>query len=71
VIVPYTSGMKRVSKRTNLNSILVQAASAEKMDKIQQDITDLLTQRRGGREPDFTVRNQVELAQAATAHPRQ
>ena len=67
VIVPYTSGMKRVSKRTNLNSILVQAISPEKMDKIQQDITDLLMQRRGGREPDFTVRNQIELAQAATA----
>ena len=67
VIVPYTSSMKRVSKRTNLNSILVQASAAEKMDKIQQDITDLLTQRRNGRDPDFTVRNQVELAQAATA----
>ncbi len=67
VVVPYTSSMKRVSKRTNLNSILVQASSPEKMDRVQQDITDLLTQRRSGREPDFTVRNQIELAQAATA----
>jgi putative ABC transport system permease protein len=67
VIVPYTSAMKRVSRRTNLNSILVQASSPDRMEKIQQDISDLLTQRRSGREPDFTVRNQLELAQAATA----
>jgi putative ABC transport system permease protein len=36
------------------------------MDRIQQDITDLLQQRRNGRDPDFTVRNQQELAEAAT-----
>jgi putative ABC transport system permease protein len=59
--------MKRVARRPNINSILVQAASAEAIDKVQQDITDLLMQRRKGREQDFTVRNQVELAQAATA----
>ncbi len=67
VIVPITSHMKRVSRRTNLSSILVQAQSAEQIDNVQQQITDLLTQRRRGREPDFTVRNQVELAQMATA----
>jgi putative ABC transport system permease protein len=67
VVIPYTSHMKRVSRRPNINSILVQAASAEAIDKVQQDITDLLMQRRKGREQDFTVRNQVELAQAATA----
>jgi putative ABC transport system permease protein len=67
VVIPYTSHLKRVSHHTNLNSILVQAASAQTIDKVQQDITDLLMQRRKGREQDFTVRNQVELAQAATA----
>ncbi len=67
VIVPYTSHMKRLSKRTYLSSILVQAESAEAIDKVQKDITDLLQQRRKGKEPDFTVRNQVELATAATA----
>jgi putative ABC transport system permease protein len=67
VVIPYTSHLKRVSHHTNINSILVQAASAEAIDKVQQDITDLLMQRRKGREQDFTVRNQVELAQAATA----
>jgi putative ABC transport system permease protein len=70
VLVPYTSHMKRLSRRTHLNSIMVQAASAEAIPKVQQDITDLLTQRRNGREPDFTVRNQVEFAEAATATTR-
>jgi putative ABC transport system permease protein len=46
---------------------MVQAVSADAIPQIQQSITDLLQQRRQGREPDFTVRNQVELAQAATA----
>jgi putative ABC transport system permease protein len=67
VIVPYTSHMRRVARRTNLSSILVQAQSAAEIENVQQQITDLLTQRRSGREPDFTVRNQVELAQMATA----
>jgi putative ABC transport system permease protein len=67
LVIPYTSHMRRISRRTNISSILVSAESAEKIDKVQQDITDLLTQRRKGREPDFTVRNQVEIAQTATA----
>jgi len=67
VVIPYTSHLKRVSHHTNINSILIQAASADAIDRVQQDVTDLLMQRRKGRDQDFTVRNQVELAQAATA----
>jgi len=69
VVIPYTSHMKRVSRRTNINSILVQAASAATIDRVQQNITDLLLQRhrRSANDADFTVRNQVEIAQAATA----
>jgi len=67
VIIPYTSHLKRVARRQRLNSIIVQAISPEAIPQIQQGITDLLQQRRKGREPDFTVRNQVELAEAATA----
>ena len=67
VVIPYTSHLRRVSHHQNINSILVQAASADTNGKVQQDITDLLMQRRKGRDQDFTVRNQVELAQAATA----
>ena len=70
VIIPYTSAMRRVSRRTNLNTILIQAYAPEQMPRIQQEITDLLQQRRQGRDPDFTVRNQLELAQAATQSSR-
>jgi putative ABC transport system permease protein len=67
VVVPYSSHMKRISTRTFVNSILVQSASAEVINKVQDGITDLLKSRHRSVEPDFTVRNQVELAQAATA----
>ena len=67
MVIPYTSFLKRLARRPNLNSILVQAVSPDVMARVQQDITDLLQQRRNGREPDFTVRNQQELAEAATA----
>jgi len=67
IIIPYTSHLKRIARRPNLNSIAIQADAADHMARIQQDVTDLLQQRRNGREPDFTVRNQQELAEAATA----
>ena len=67
VIIPYTSHLRRIARRPNLNSILIQAQSPEIMARIQQDVTDLLQQRRNGRDPDFTVRNQQEIAEAATA----
>jgi len=70
LIIPYSSHLKRIARRPNLNSILIQAQSPELMAGIQQDVTDLLQQRRNGREPDFTVRNQQELAEAATATTR-
>jgi len=70
VLIPYTSAMRRVSRRTNLNNILIQAATPEQMPRVQQEVTDLLQQRRQGRDPDFTVRNQLELAEAATSTSR-
>ncbi len=73
VIIPYTSEMKRVSKRTNVNSIIVQSASPNVSDKVQRDIGDLLRQRHRlgqGRDDDFTIRGQEEIANAATATTR-
>ncbi len=70
VIVPYTSAMRRITKRTTLSTILIQAAAKDQMFRIQQETTDLLQQRRSGRDPDFTVRNQLELAEAATSTTR-
>jgi putative ABC transport system permease protein len=70
VIIPYTSHMRRVSRRTYVNSILVQAVSADAIPKVQADITALLLDRRRNHEQDFTVRNQVELAEMATSTSR-
>jgi putative ABC transport system permease protein len=71
VLVPYSSFMSRVFRwRRTVNNILIEATSPEAMTRIQQDITDLLVQRRGNREADFTVRNQLELAATATETSR-
>jgi len=67
VIIPYTSAMRRVMGRQYLSAILIEAATPDQMPRIQQATTDLLQQRRSGREPDFTVRSQLELAEAATS----
>ncbi len=66
IIIPYTSHMRRVSRRAFISTILIQASAPEKLDKVKRDVEDLLTQRRKGREPDFTVRTQEEIAAAAT-----
>jgi putative ABC transport system permease protein len=66
VMIPYTSHIKRIARRPFLNSITIQAATADQMARVQQEITDLLQQRRNGKDPDFTVRNQQDLAEAAT-----
>ncbi len=66
VIIPYTSHLKRIARRPFLNSIMIQSATADQMARVQQDIADLLQQRRNGKEPDFNVRNQQDLADTAT-----
>jgi len=70
VIVPYTSAMKRLTGATTLRSINAQAESAALLLSLQQQIIDLLPQRhriQAGREDDFTVRTQQEIADAQTA----
>ena len=66
ILIPYSSHMRRVSRRTNISMIRIQAATPEKIDTVKLAVEDLLTQRRRGREPDFTVRTQEELANSAT-----
>ncbi len=70
VVVPYTSHMHRITARTFVNDILVEAASDQVIDQVQNDITDLLLARHRSKEQDFTVRNQVELMQVVTASSR-
>jgi putative ABC transport system permease protein len=73
VIVPYTSAMKRVLGGTTLRTINVQAASAAMLSSVEQQITDLLRQRHRitpGKDDDFTIRTQQEIADFATSTAR-
>lgn len=71
VIMPYTSALKRVlGGGTTLRNINAQVASSQDLALAQQQIIELLRQRhniRGGRDDDFTVRTQEEIAATATA----
>jgi putative ABC transport system permease protein len=70
VIMPYTSAMKRVLGGTTLRNINAQVADANELQAAQQQIISLLRQRHNigpGRDDDFTVRNQQEIAAAQTA----
>jgi len=73
VIVPYTSAMKRLSRPgsgDNFRKILVQAATADLIPQVQEEITDLLRQRHritGDREDDFSVMTQQEISDRVTA----
>jgi putative ABC transport system permease protein len=73
VIIPYTSGMKRLFGVTTLQSIVIQTASPEMLQPVQDQITELLRQRHHiipPREDDFGVRNQQEIADATTAQSK-
>jgi putative ABC transport system permease protein len=70
VVVPYTSHMHRITTRIFVNDILVEAASSDTIDEVQDEITDLLTVRHHSVEPDFTVRNQLELMDMVTKTSR-
>jgi putative ABC transport system permease protein len=73
LIVPYSAAMKRVMGTTTLRSINIQAASASLLASMPQQITELLRQRHRigpGRDDDFTVRTQQDIAEAATETSR-
>ena len=73
VIIPYTSAMKRLMGVTMLRAINVQAASPQLLNPAQEQIINLLRQRHHitpGKDDDFTVRTQQEIADAATAQSK-
>ena len=73
VVMPFTSAMKRVSGGTTLRNINVQVGSASQLQPAQQQIISLLRQRhniRAGKDDDFTVRGQQEIAEMATAQSK-
>src|SRR5208283_2989048 len=70
VMIPYTSAMKRFSRQIFLPYINVQADDSDHMAAAEQDIANLMRDRHHinqGRDDDFTVRDQQEIADAAAA----
>ncbi len=68
ILMPYTSAMKRLSGDTMFRSFNIQAQSADVMDDVQTNITQLLMQRHRipeGEEPDFAMRTQQEFGDFA------
>jgi putative ABC transport system permease protein len=73
VMIPYTTMQKRLMRVTYVQSIVVSAVSAERVQEAQQQITALLRQRHRigqDREDDFTIRNLSDIAEAATTSAR-
>ena len=66
IFIPYTSHMKRISRRTFLSQVYVQAKDEQSVVKAKNDINDLLTQRHNGT-MDFTVQDQADITAARTA----
>jgi len=70
VIVPYTTAMRRLFGITALRSIQISAASDRLVQPVVEQVTALLRQRHRipeGRDDDFHVRTQQELAEMATS----
>lgn len=73
VIVPYTSAMKRLTGDLTFRSMMVQAATPGIMPSMTNQITSLLRQRHNtgeGREDDFIVRTQQDIAEFADSQAR-
>ncbi len=73
VMIPYTTMQKRLMRITWLQSIVVKAVNAERVQEAQEQITSLLRQRHRigpDRDDDFNVRNLSDIAEAATTTAR-
>ena len=73
VLVPYTTAMNRLMGVTNLRSINISASAPELIADVVAQIGELLRQRHrveDGREDDFMIRTQQEIAEFATSTAR-
>jgi len=70
LIMPYTTVMKRLLNSTSLRGINIQTDSMEVMSDVQERVAALLRQTHRitpGREDDFSIRTQEEMAQAMSS----
>jgi putative ABC transport system permease protein len=73
VMVPYTTMQKRLLRITWVQTIMVKAISAERVEEAEEQIALLLRQRHrigADRDDDFTVRNLSDIAEAASTTAR-
>ena len=68
IIVPYTTAMKRVTKRDRISYIYIQAQDADSVERVQNEVKSLMQQRRQDRDPDYVVLNQIEYAEMRNAN---
>jgi len=73
VMIPYTTMQKRLMRITWVQSIVISAVSAERVQEAQEQISALLRQRHRigpDREDDFSIRNLSDIAEAASTSAR-
>ncbi len=70
LVIPYTTGMKKLLSTTYIPTAYISAVSGNATSAAQQEITEILRARhnvRQGRPDDFTVRNLTDVADTAQA----
>ena len=73
ILIPYTTMQKRLMRITYVQSIVVSAVSADRVQEAQEQISALLRQRHRigpDREDDFMIRNLSDIAEAASTSAR-
>jgi putative ABC transport system permease protein len=73
VLVPYTTAQARLSGNVRIGQILASTFSGEEIPAAQEEIKGIMREAHklgDGADDDFTVRNQTEIAQAATSTTR-
>jgi putative ABC transport system permease protein len=69
ILMPYSTAQNRLSGNVRIGQILASAANADDIGAAQEEIKGIMREshRLDGADDDFTVRNQTEIAQAATS----
>ncbi len=72
ILMPYTTAQTRLSGNVRIGQILASAASAADIAPAQEEVAAIMREshKLNGGDDDFTVRNQTEIAQAATSTTR-
>jgi putative ABC transport system permease protein len=69
ILVPYSTAQNRLSGNVRIGQILASATNADDIAAAQEEIKGIMREshRLNGADDDFTVRNQTEIAEAATS----